>query len=47
MEWAWSPHAVSLLFDNTLPKNAKGFEPAKKQVSRKKLRAWGRVDMNP
>jgi hypothetical protein len=43
MEWASSPHAASLLFDNSLPKNAKGFELAKKQMSTQKLTREGWV----
>ena len=46
MEWAAGPHALAQLFDNSIPKNKKGFEMAQKAQSRRKLTANGWVDSN-
>ena len=47
MAWASSSHAATLLFDNSLPKNAKGFALAYKQMFRKMLTIWGWVEVKP
>jgi hypothetical protein len=47
MAWASSSHAATLLFDNSLPKNAKGFALAYKQMFRKMLTIWGWVEIKP
>ena len=45
MAWASSSHAATLLFDNTLPKNPKGYAMAYKQMFRKVLTHWGWVEI--
>lgn len=46
MKWAASPLSVALLFDSSLPKNAKGFEKVKEKMSHRVLNPiWGWMDL--
>jgi hypothetical protein len=48
MKWAASPLSMAQLFDSSLPKNAKGFEKVKEQMSRRVLNPiWGWIDLKP